>query len=160
MINKGKNPENYSYKKFLKKLRKNIEENELEQYKDYNIDLFTTPKHWGKLPDEEISVFQSYKGPCGDTMQFFLRIDDGIIKRAKFVTNGCGASVAAANKASELIEERTVDAGLELSPMEIDRSLGGLPIDHRHCAELATRALNRALKKYKIEQENQNSYNI
>jgi len=160
MINEEKNLENYSYKKFLKKLKKNIEENELEQYKDYNIDLFTEPTHWGILPDEEISVFQSYKGPWRDTMQFFLKIDVGIIKKANFITNGCGASVAAANKASELIEERTIDEALELTPMEIDRSLGGLPIDHRHCAELATRALNRALKKYKVQKKNQNSYNI
>ena len=47
------------------------------------------------------------------------------------------------------IEGNTLDFAEKLRSEDIDKALHGLPEDHKHCAELAVRTLNRAIKKYK-----------
>ena len=82
-------------------------------------------------------------------MQFFLKINNNIIEKANFVTDGCGASVATASQTTILIEGKSLDFAENLKPEDVDQALKGLPEDHKHCAELAVRTLKRAIKKYK-----------
>ena len=137
------------FDKFVDELQKEIMAEEIREYNEYIVKLFHDPKNWGKPKGEEISVTQTYKGPCGDTMQFFLRINNDIIERANFITDGCGASVATGSQTTMLIEGKNIDYAENLKPEEIDSALHGLPEDHKHCAELAARTLRRAIKKYK-----------
>jgi nitrogen fixation NifU-like protein len=140
-----------SFDKFVDNLQKEIIEKELEDYNEYIVELFHNPKNWGKPLEKEISVSQSYKGPCGDTMQFFLKIKDNIIEKANFITDGCGPSVATASQTTLLIEGKSLDIVEKLEAEDIDIALKGLPLDHKHCAELAVRTLKRAILKYKDE---------
>ncbi len=133
---------------FVKKLQNEIIEKEREQYNDYIIELFHNPKNWGKPEDHDISVSQTYQGPCGDTMQFFLTIKDGIIEKAHFTTDGCGASVATACQTTMIIEGKSLEYAEKLTPRNIDDALHGLPEDHKHCAELAIRTLKRAINNF------------
>ncbi len=82
-------------------------------------------------------------------MQFFLKINNNIIEKANFVTDGCGASVATASQTTILIEGKSLDFAEQLKPEDVDQALKGLPEDHKHCTELAVRTLKRAIKKYK-----------
>ena len=135
--------------RFVEKLQKKIIEKEIADYNEYIVELFHNPRNWGKPADEEISVTQSYTGPCRDTMQFFLKINNGVIEKANFITNGCGASVATASQTTLLIEDKSLDFAERLRPEDVDKALHGLPEDHKHCAELAVKTLKRAIKKYK-----------
>ena len=76
-------------------------------------------------------------------------INGNIIEKANFITDGCGASFATASQTTLLIEGNILDFAEKLRPENIDKALHGLPEDHKHCAELAVRTLNRAIKKYK-----------
>jgi len=138
---------------FLDKLQNDIVDKEIEEYNDYIINLFQHPKNWGKPPEEKISVSLSYTGPCGDTMQFFLKIENDIIKKANFITDGCGASVATASQTTLLIEGQSLDYAKKLKARDLDNALHGLPDDHNHCADLAIRTLMRAIKKYEDSKE-------
>ena len=142
-----------NFDEFVERLQKKINEKEMEEYNEYIVELFRKPKNWGKPPEEDISVSQSFKGPCGDTMQFFLKINDGIIEKANFITDGCGASVAAGSQTTLLIEGKSLDFGEKLKPEDVDKALKGLPEDHKHCAELTVRTLKRAIKKYKNNED-------
>lgn len=137
-----------SFDEFVNRLQEEIIEKEREQYNDYIIELFQNPKNWGKPSNSEISVSKEYKGPCGDTMQFYLTIKDGIIEKARFITDGCGASVATACQTTLLIEGKPLEYAENLTPNDIDEALKGLPEDHKHCAELAVRTLKRAINEY------------
>lgn len=137
------------FDKFVDELQQEIYEQERKDYNDRIVNLFHNPQNWGKPPDEEIDIDQEYRGPCGDLMQFFLKIEDGIIKKASFVTDGCGASVAAGSQTTLLIKGKTIDEAEKLTPEDIDNALNGLPDDHKHCAELSIRTLRRAINKYK-----------
>ena len=137
------------FDEFVKKLQKEITDKELEDYNEYVVNLFHNPKNWGKPPEEEISVWHAYEGPCGDTMQFFLKIKDNIIEKANFITDGCGATVAAGSQTTLMIEGKPLNFAESLVPEDIDKALKGLPEDHKHCAELSVRTLQRSIEKYK-----------
>ncbi len=138
-----------NFDSFVEKIQKEIIEKEIEEYNDYVVNLFHDPKNWGKPPEEEISAWHAYEGPCGDTMQFFLKIKDGIIEKANFITDGCGATVAAGSQTTLLIEGKSLEFAEKLKPMDIDNALKGLPENHKHCAELTTRTLKYAIQKFR-----------
>ena len=109
-----------NFDKFVEELQKEIIDKELEQYNEHIVQLFQDPKNWGKPKEEDISVWHAYEGPCGDTMQFFLKIEDDMIKEAHFITDGCGATVAAGSQTTLLIENKSLEFAENLIPKEID----------------------------------------
>ena len=137
--------------KWVEEIQKEIIEEEIKRYNKYIVELIQNPKNWGKPKSSEISVWHAYEGSCGDTMQFFLKIENGIIKKANFITDGCGATVAAGSQTTMMIEGKSLKFIEKLKPIDINKALGGLPDDHKHCAELAVRTLERAIEKYKVQ---------
>ena len=111
--------------------------------------MFHNPKNYGIPNKDEITISQAFTGPCGDTMNFFLKIKDNIIEKASFITDGCGASFATASQTTLLIEGKSLNFAEKLTAEDIDKALHGLPEDHKHCADLSIRTLKRAIKKYK-----------
>lgn len=140
------------FDKYVEDLQKQIIEEELRNYNEHIVELFHHPKNWGKPPEEEISAWHAYEGPCGDTMQFFLKINANLIKKANFITDGCGATVAAGSQMTQLIEGKSLEFAEKITPEDLDRALKGLPEDHKHCAELAVRTLSGAINKYKYDE--------
>ncbi|MFX1379961.1 MAG: iron-sulfur cluster assembly scaffold protein [Promethearchaeota archaeon] len=137
----------------MEELQKEINEEEIKRYNRYIVELFQNPKNWGKLENSQISVSHAYEGSCGDTMQFFLKIKDNVIEKANFITDGCGATVAAGSQATMMIEGKSLQYVENLKSKDLDEKLGGLPDDHKHCAELAIRTLHRAVEKYKFQSQ-------
>jgi nitrogen fixation NifU-like protein len=140
--------------KWVKLIQKEIDEETIEMYNEYIFELIKNPKNWGKPNESEISVWHAYEGPCGDTMQFYFKIQNEIIKKANFITDGCGATIAAGCQTTMMIEGRSLEYAESLNPKDVDDALGGLPDDHKHCAELAIRTLTRAIEKYRIHKSN------
>ncbi|MFX0024636.1 MAG: iron-sulfur cluster assembly scaffold protein [Candidatus Hermodarchaeota archaeon] len=139
--------------KWVKELQKEIDEEEIKRYNKYIVELYQNPKNWGKPVDDQISVGHAYEGSCGDTMQFFLKVKDNIIEKANFITDGCGATVAAGSQATMMIEGKSLQYVESLQAKDLDDKLGGLPEDHKHCADLAIRTLKRAIEKYKYKNQ-------
>ncbi|MFX1554236.1 MAG: iron-sulfur cluster assembly scaffold protein [Promethearchaeota archaeon] len=137
--------------KWVDEIQKEIIEEEIKRYNKYIVELIQNPKNWGKLKNEELSVWHAYEGSCGDTMQFFLKINDNIIEKANFITDGCGATVAAGSQTTMMIEGKTLDFAEKLKPIDVENALGGLPDDHKHCAELAITTMTHAIEKYKLQ---------
>jgi len=134
---------------FVENLQKEIIEKEKEEFNEYIVELFHNPKNWGKPLENEINVSQTYTGSCGDTMNYFLKIEGDIITKANFITDGCGASVATASQTTIMIEGKTLEYVENLSAEDIDHALNGLPDNHKHCADLSIRTLRKAIQKYK-----------
>ena len=135
--------------KLLEKIHKETTEEEIAHFNNYIVQLFYNPKNWSRPPDKEIDVSQAYTGPCGDTIQFFLKINNNIIENVYFITDGCIAAVATASQTTILIEGKSLNFAKKLKAKVIDSALKGLPKDHKHCAKLALKALKRAIKNYK-----------
>ena len=50
------------------------------------------PRHLG--PPQSWGGRARITGPCGDTMEFWVTVEDGCVKRVSFTTDGCGSSLA------------------------------------------------------------------
>jgi len=102
------------------------------------------PRHWGSLSD--CSGHARIKGPCGDTMEFWVDVEAGRVRRSSFVTDGCGSSRACGDMAATLSVDRPLDAALAIEQADILEALGGLPAATEHCALLAARTLKAACR--------------
>ena len=88
-------------------------------------------------------------GDCGDTVEIFLNVKQGLIKDATFQIDGCVNTYACANTVVQKIWGQPVDTGWEITPELVIEYLKTLPSASFHCAELAVGALYLALTDYK-----------
>ena len=94
------------------------------------------------------SIFLSYTGPCGDTIEIQLIIKQGIIKKAKFQATGCAGAFTAGSALCEMIKEKQLAEALKIEIEEIIKHLEGLPKSKIHCACLVKRTLEKAIAKF------------
>ena len=84
-------------------------------------------------------------------MKIYLKIEDVIIKDAKFKTFGCGAAVATSSMATELIIGKTIKEAEMVTNKAVMEALDGLPPVKVHCSVLAEEAIAAAIQDYKIK---------
>lgn len=82
---------------------------------------------------------------CGDLARISLVVENGVVSRACFGTEGCAATRAACACVCELIEGESVLEAARIGATRIEEELGGLSPARRHAAMLAGDALHRAL---------------
>lgn len=114
------------------------------------MDRFYNPRNYGEL--EEPDGHARITGPCGDTMEFWLHVDDGLISAVGFTTTGCGASCACGSMCTELAEGKTAREAMRIEQHDILEALGGMPEDHQHCALLASNTLKATVENFMSHQ--------
>jgi nitrogen fixation protein NifU and related proteins len=119
-----------------------------EQYSDIVLDHAEHPRNQGSLDDANARGYQM-NPVCGDVLSLMLRIEDGHIAEARFMTEGCTASVATSSILTEMITGLSLEEAEELSHEDINDAVGGLPASKLHSAALVIGALKQALASYK-----------
>jgi len=132
---------------FADELQKKILEDLRKIYSEKVIEFFLKAKNFEKM--EKPDGFGRITGPCGDTMEIFLKINNEIIQHATFRTDGCGTTIASASMTIELIEGKTVEEAENITDKDILQALGGLPDEDKHCALLAANTLKAALADHR-----------
>jgi nitrogen fixation NifU-like protein len=115
-------------------------------YSEKVIDHFLNPRNLGELADAD--GFGKGTGPCGNTMQICLRINDGKITDVAFMTDGCGATIACGSIITELAKSKAVTEVFKITQDDILKGLDGLPESDIHCSLLAADTLKKALRDY------------
>jgi len=115
-------------------------------YSQTAIDHIRNPRNVGLISNADGQA--SITGPCGDTMEIWLRVQDGIIEQAAFWTDGCGTTIAAGSMATELAKGKRVAEVFRIAQQDVLDALGGLPDESVHCALLAANTLKEAVKDY------------
>ena len=87
-------------------------------------------------------------GSCGDTMEISLKFKGEKVAKTAHWTDGCAYSFNCVCSAADLARGKHPDEILEIDADLIQRSVGGLPADHLHCARLAEETLQAALDDY------------
>ncbi len=115
------------------------------------VDYGTHPRNYGNLgkPDGYAKI----KGPCGDTMEMFLKIQNDRIADIAYTTDGCMTSHAAGTAATVMAKGKPVREFLKISQSSILEHLGGMPEDSQHCALLAANTLHKALRDYAVRKK-------
>lgn len=116
------------------------------------IELFLYPKNVGEIKDAE--GYGKHTGPCGDTMEIYLKIKDNRIYDAKFMTDGCETTLACGSMVTSLSKRKTVLEAMHITSKSILNKLGGLPEVNVHCSVLAANTLKKAIKNYFSEGKN------
>ena len=106
------------------------------------------PANFG--PMREADGHARITGPCGDTMEFWLRAEGNRIAQVMFTTDGCSASIACGSTAARLAEDADIEKISSLSPDDILEALAPtrLPEEDQHCALLANHTLKSAIADY------------
>lgn len=135
---------------FVEKLQKKIIRKEIRDHNERIVDLCYNPQNWGKPLKDEITVYEELRGePKNYLLGLYLKIKNGNIIKANFVTDGCGVMIATGSQTTILIEGRSIEFAKKLTAIDIDKALMGLPKDESHCLDLAIKTLKSTIEKYK-----------
>jgi nitrogen fixation NifU-like protein len=85
---------------------------------------------------------------CGDIMELYIKVKDGIIVDARFKTFGCGAAIATSSMVTEIVKGKSIKEALKISNKVVVEALDGLPAVKMHCSVLAEEALKSAIEDY------------
>jgi len=116
-------------------------------YSDRAIEYFERKLNVGKMENPDAHF--TYTGPCGDTVEIFLKIESNIIVDAKFRAIGCAGSFVAGSALTEMIKGKTLEEAEKINEEDILKHLEGIPASKIHCACLVKRTLQKAIKQYR-----------
>lgn len=94
---------------------------------------------------EKADGYGKKTGDCGDTVEFFMNLDNDTISVLSYDINGCLNTNACCNAVVSLVAGKRVDAAWEITPEQVAGFLESLPSNHFHCAELVVGTLYLAL---------------
>ncbi|NQE45097.1 Iron-sulfur cluster assembly scaffold protein IscU 2 [ANME-1 cluster archaeon GoMg2] len=116
-------------------------------YSERAIEYYLNKVNVGELSEPDAHAI--YTGPCGDTMEIFLNVEDGVIKEAKFQAIGCAGAFSSGSALTEMIIGMTLEEAEEIDEDKIIEYLGGIPMQKVHCTCLSKRTMQKAIKDYK-----------
>jgi nitrogen fixation NifU-like protein len=117
-----------------------------DDYGSMVIDHAVNPSNMGRL--ERYNGRARFTGPCGDTMEIWIEVKDGILERARFKSDGCLATIACGNMITELARDKKVLEAMEIGQSDVLDAMDGLPEGNEHCALLAATTLKLAFSDY------------
>lgn len=117
-------------------------------YSETTIDHAANPRNAGDMKDAD--GFARVTGPCGDTMEIWVKAKNGAVAGAAFMTDGCGTSIASGSMVTELTRGKSIGEARRISQRDVLSALGGLPEESEHCALLAVNTLKAAIRDYLV----------
>lgn len=121
-----------------------------EGYSDKAIYYYLSRENVGEIKNPTVSA--AYTGPCGDTVEYFVKIDnDGIITDVKFNAIGGVGLFAAASALADIVTGDSVRNAESIQQFDIVSFLGKVPKEKIHCAKLAVTGFKKALEKAKAQ---------
>ena len=134
-----------------KRLETQVLEDAKEVFSDTVIECAYNPRNMGEISDAD--GVGKITGTCGDTVQIQIRVEDGRISESRFMTDGCGTSIACGSMLTEMITDKTVEGALAITSDNLLHSLDGLPEEYVHCTVLAVDTLHAAINDYRTNLE-------
>ena len=116
-------------------------------YSEKVMDHFRNPRNVGEMENPD-GIGRVGNPICGDVMELYIKIRDGIIVDAKFKTFGCGAAIATSSMVTEMVKGKGIEEALKISNKAVAEALDGLPSAKMHCSSLGEEALKSAIADY------------
>ena len=116
-------------------------------YSEKVMEHFKNPRNVGEIENPD-GVGHVGNPVCGDIMELYVKVNDGIIVDAKFKTFGCGAAIATSSMVTEMVKGKRIEEALKISNKAVAEALDGLPPVKMHCSVLAEEALKSAIEDY------------
>jgi nitrogen fixation protein NifU and related proteins len=97
------------------------------------------------------TAYAKIKGICGDEMEFYIIIENDIVRGIKFLTTGCYFTIVCGNAVACEVEGKNVIDALKINPKHIITTARRLPTHHYHCSILAVSTFHKAIAGYFLE---------
>ena len=137
-------------------------------YREIILDHYRTPRNRGELPVPPATVAEGHNPLCGDEIQIYLQLEDGVVSDVKVGGQGCSISQSSASMMSAAVKGRTIaevralvhkfktmmsieeddgeDPGVEVKLGDLEALQGVVKFPVRiKCATLAWNTLTQAL---------------
>ncbi|HWC00069.1 MAG TPA: iron-sulfur cluster assembly scaffold protein [Bryobacteraceae bacterium] len=109
------------------------------------LEHFQNPRNVGILGPPAITVEVS-NPICGDILRLAVRFEGEIAAEARYQTRGCTASIAAGSALTEWITGKSRAELATLTAAGVEESVGGLPAESKHAAQLCLEGLRAVLR--------------
>ena len=98
--------------------------NNLDQlYRSVIMDHYKNPRNKGSLAEDSVTIDMN-NPTCGDRIHLTLKVEDGIVKDAKFDGEGCSISMSSASMMTQIIKGKKIEEALELADIFSKMMLG------------------------------------
>lgn len=87
-----------------------------------------------------------FTGWCDDTMQFQFLMEGEIIKDIRFMTDGCGATIACGSMLTKMAKTKSLSEARKITPNDLLAKLVSIPEDLEHCLSLAVYTLRLTIE--------------
>ena len=118
----------------------------LAGYPEKAIDYYIRKVNVGVIEGAE--AVDSFTGLCGDSMRVYLKVEEGVIKDAKFQAIGCAGAFASGSILTEMVKGKTLEEARKITEQDVIKQLEGLPGPKIHCARLAVDAFRKSTESY------------
>ncbi len=143
---------NDDFDAFVDNLQEQIFDEAKEAFGEKGFQRWQNPLYNGRMQNYDASA--SVKGECGDTIEIFLKFDGDRVKAASYLTDGCASS--------SICGSFTTEMAIGMKPHELAGitgdvvlgKIGRFPENDEHCAFLAAKTLQEALKCYTAKNRN------
>ena len=92
-------------------------------YRSVIMDHYKNPRNKGSLEEDSVTIDMN-NPTCGDRIHLTLKVEDGIVKDAKFDGEGCSISMSSASMMTQIVKGKKIEEALELADIFSKMMLG------------------------------------
>lgn len=117
------------------------------------LDHYKNPRNYGVISDADI-VSKEAGLPCGDEVNFYLKLDNNRIIDIRFTSSSCAICKASASMLSEMIKGKEMDYVMNLQEKDLIDMFGmDLEPNRRKCALLPLLAIRSGIASHRTGQK-------
>jgi len=84
-------------------------------YRRVIMDHYKNPRNRGQFADSESLTVDLNNPTCGDRITLQMKVEDGIVKDAKFVGEGCSISMSSASMMTDAVKGKKLDEAVAMA---------------------------------------------
>lgn len=92
-------------------------------YRQVIMDHYKNPRNKGELDEGSLTIDMN-NPTCGDRIHLTLKVEDGIVKDAKFDGEGCSISMSSASMMTQAIKGKDLETAMKMSKIFSDMMQG------------------------------------
>ncbi|MBD0382718.1 Fe-S cluster assembly sulfur transfer protein SufU [Paenibacillus sedimenti] len=84
-------------------------------YRRVIMDHYKNPRNRGKFESDEAVTIDLNNPTCGDKISLQMQVEDGLVKNAKFLGEGCSISLSSASMMTDAVKGKALDEALKMA---------------------------------------------
>jgi len=120
----------------------------MDIYREEFLEIYKNPMNEGKLDNPSI-VEHGVNEACGDEMNLYLKIENGIVVDASFIVKACSVATVSSALLTDEIKGKKVSEIKKFSKEDLLKLIGiNLTTSRVKCATLPLETLHKSLETY------------